>query len=146
MVITMEKHVSENSEFVSEHRRMSALCEARDLIRQIAEPCPAGDKTKAALRRVHHILHKTWSFNRVRDVWNADPRIRVRGDELDELRKVAAARRKETHQKAAADELSELRARIDRLEYLLAKTAPGARIHAPGQQVGEVVPADRAVD
>ena len=126
---------------------MSALCEARDLIREIAEPRPVGDTSKAAVRRAWRRL-ETWTFNRVRDVWNADPRIRVRGDELDELRKVAAARRKETHQKAAADELSELRARIARLEQLL-ETNPAlgsALVPAHGRTSRQDVRADRAVD
>lgn len=126
---------------------MSVLVEARDLVREIAKPRPVGDTTKAAVRRAWRRL-ETWTFNRVRDVWNADPRIRVRGDELDELRRIAAARRKETHQKAAADELSELRARIARLERLLEQNPPLARAggDASGIMARREGRADHAVD
>jgi hypothetical protein len=144
----MEESVSEKSGFRSERSRMSALVEARDLIRELAEPRPVGDTAKAAVRRAYQRL-ETWTFNRVRDVWNADPRIRVRGDELDELRQAAAARRNKSHQKAAADELTELRQRIARLEQLIEQArAPLNRAGVPahGKSLGAVVPTDRALD
>jgi hypothetical protein len=61
------------------------------LVRQLALPAPAGDTTKAAIFRAHRVLN-TWTWNRVRDVWHADPRIKVSADELNQLRKLARAR------------------------------------------------------
>ena len=55
------------------------------MVRQLALPAPAGDTTKCAISRAHRIL-KTWTWNRVRDVWHGDSRIRVSADELDQLR------------------------------------------------------------
>jgi hypothetical protein len=97
------------------------------LVRQLALPAPAGDTTKAAIFRVHRILN-TWTWNRVRDVWHADPRIRVSADELDQLRKLVRDR-KDGGGSAAWDdmlgfmervaaieaELRELRALVSRL-------------------------------
>lgn len=107
------------SEFSSESR-VSVLVEAQGLVRSLAEPRPAGDKVKEALRRACRKL-PSWSPNRVRDIWNGDERIRVRAEELEELR-VAARRVKE--EKAAGHELAELRERLGRLERLLVSTDP----------------------
>ena len=60
----------------------------------------------------------TFSFNRVRDLFYADPRARVGGDELDYLRsKVGSA-----NLKAAQDEYAELGKRVARLEALLSES------------------------
>jgi hypothetical protein len=71
---------------------MTSSGEAALLIRQLALPAPAGDSTKAAIYRVHRILN-TWTWNRVRDVWHADPRIRVSADELNQLRELVRDRK-----------------------------------------------------
>lgn len=63
---------------------MSVLCEASDLVRQIAAPATG----KAALVRAYRRLG-TWTYNRVRDVYYADKRIRISGEEIDRLRMTA---------------------------------------------------------
>lgn len=103
---------------ISSERKVTALAEAQTLIRALAEPSPAGEKIKAALRRVSRKL-PNWSNNRIRDVWNADERIRIRADELDELREANRA-----NEKAAKNELVSLRERLARLESLLVQTDP----------------------
>lgn len=103
---------------ISSERKVTALVEAQTLIRALAEPSPAGESIKAALRRVGRKL-PNWSNNRVRDVWNADDRIRIRADELDELRAA-----KNQNEKAAKNELVSLRERLARLESLLVQADP----------------------
>jgi hypothetical protein len=103
----------------SSEKKVSVLVEAQSLIRSLAEPAPAADKVKAAIRRAHRKL-PTWTPNRVRDVWNADRRISIRGAEIDELRAAVAARKRE--EKAASNELREFRERLARLEAALLST------------------------
>lgn len=124
-------------------KRVSA--EAAALIRRVAEPRPVGDSTKAAMLRAWRRLG-TWTFNRVKDVWKADQRIRVRAEEMDQLRAATRA------DKDAVDELAELRARIARLERLLVAAdqgAPGADFDTGRDQLleadGEIGAKDRAV-
>lgn len=93
---------------------LNARVEAQSLIRSLAEPCPAGDSVKAAIVRAWRKL-PNWTFNRVIDVWKADPRIAIKADEIDQLRSVARKR----EEKAASHELTELRERLARLERLL---------------------------
>jgi hypothetical protein len=71
---------------------MTSGGEASFLVRQLALPAPAGDTTKAAIFRAHRVLN-TWTWNRVRDVWHADPRIKVSADELNQLRELVRARK-----------------------------------------------------
>lgn len=73
-------------------QKMSSTAEASSLVRQLALPAPAADSTKAAISRAHRVL-KTWTWNRVRDVWHADPRISVSADELDQLRNLVRERK-----------------------------------------------------
>ena len=99
-------------------KKMSSVCEASSLIKQIAEPRPVGDTVKAAigrsLRRLP--LKGSWTWNRVKDIWYADHRVSVSADEMNDLRKAA---RIET-QKAARDEYQWLVARIEKLEAIIA--------------------------
>lgn len=94
--------------------KLNARVEAQSLIRVLAEPCPAGDSVKAAMLRAWRKL-PNWTFNRVIDVWKADPRIAIKADEMDQLRRIAKRR----EEKAASNELAELRSRLTRLEHLL---------------------------
>jgi hypothetical protein len=94
--------------------KLNARAEAQSLIRSLAEPCPAGDSVKAAMVRAWRKL-PAWTFNRVIDVWKADPRIAIRAAEMDQLRNAA----KKREEKAASHELTELRERLSRLERLL---------------------------
>ncbi len=108
--------MSEISEKSSEGEKMSAtaLAEAHLLVQQVA-----GDSgsVKERLLRASRAL-PTFSFNRVRDLFYADPRARVGGDELDYLRsKVGSA-----NLKAAQDEYAELGKRVARLEALLSES------------------------
>jgi hypothetical protein len=80
---------------------MSSTTEASELIRRLALPVPPGDTTKAAISRAHRIL-KTWTWNRVRDVWHADPRISLSADELDQLRNLVRDRKYKGSGKGAA--------------------------------------------
>lgn len=103
-----------------------ALREASKLLRHLSLPAVPGETVKAAQRRVHRHL-RSWSFNRVRDLWRPDPRARVRAHELEELRRMAS-RKRAAEQSAIAD-LRELEARIARLEQILANTDP--EMHGP---------------
>jgi hypothetical protein len=64
----------------------SSLEEARLLVRKCAEPCPAGDSVKAAIRRSSQRLQL--SFTRIRDIWYGDAR-RIDALEMDRLRQTA---------------------------------------------------------
>jgi hypothetical protein len=72
------------SENTSE-KKMSMVCEASGLVRQIAAPATG----KAALLRAYRRLGSTWTYNRVKDVYYADERIRISGEEIDKLRVTA---------------------------------------------------------
>jgi hypothetical protein len=98
----------------SEAKIMSAIAEASHLVRQIAEPCPAGDSVKAAMLRACRRVGSL-SFNRVKDIWYADRRVSVSGDELNHLRAIARAK----EEAVARDEYQSVIGRIARLEAAL---------------------------
>ncbi|MGH6836934.1 MAG: hypothetical protein ACREC9_15670 [Methylocella sp.] len=96
---------------------MSTLCEASLLIRQIG----GEGQAKAVIRRAHTRL-QTWTHNRVKDIYFAERRVRVWGDEIDALRAVANAKKQE---EAASDpNISELRAAFAILAGRMAKIDP----------------------
>jgi hypothetical protein len=64
----------------------SSINEAQTLVRRCAEPRPAGDQVKAAIRRASQRLNLP--FSRVRDIWYGDAR-RIDAHEMDRLRQVA---------------------------------------------------------
>ena len=64
----------------------SSINEAQTLVRRCAEPRPAGDQVKAAVRRASQRLDIP--FSRVRDIWYGDAR-RINADEMDQLRREA---------------------------------------------------------
>jgi hypothetical protein len=64
----------------------SSIEEAQALIRQCAEPRPAGDRVKAAVRRASRRLDLP--FSRTRDIWYGDAR-RIDAREMDRLRQAA---------------------------------------------------------
>jgi hypothetical protein len=116
------------AEFSEKRADMSAaalLSEASRLIRLVSEPRPAGDSVKAAQARCLRRL-RSWSANRVKDVWSGDRRIRVRADEVDQLRALTAKRQTD---KAALADLQAIKQRIERLERLLVATDPA--MHSP---------------
>ena len=64
----------------------SSIDEAQTLVRRCAEPRPAGDLVKAAIRRASRQLGL--SFTRTRDIWYGDAR-RIDAEEMDRLRQGA---------------------------------------------------------
>ena len=64
----------------------SSIDEAQTLVRRCAEPRPAGDQVKAAIRRASRQLGL--SFTRTKDIWYGDAR-RIDAGEMDRLRQVA---------------------------------------------------------
>ena len=109
---------------------MSALVEARNLVRQLAEPVPAGDSVKGAISRASRKLR--WNYNRVRSLWYADPRTKVSGDELNELRNAA---------KQTAGAGNDLMARLAFIEERLRQIDPdffGPEIDTLGRVAGRV--------
>ena len=64
----------------------SSIDEAQTLVRRCAEPRPAGDQVKAAVRRASQRLDIP--FSRVRDIWYGDAR-RIDAHEMDKLRQEA---------------------------------------------------------
>jgi hypothetical protein len=64
----------------------SSIDEAQTLIRRCAEPRPAGDIVKAAIRRASQRLDIP--FSRTRDIWYGDAR-RIDAEEMDRLRRGA---------------------------------------------------------
>ncbi|SNS36634.1 hypothetical protein SAMN05216374_0996 [Tardiphaga sp. OK246] len=125
--------MSEKSEKSSEAMGELLLAEASDLLRQVAGDRRADESMKAVLRRVGRDV-KDWTASRIKDVWYRDPRVRIRANEVEYLRALVSERQEP---KAEVDELVTLRTRIDRLESLLAATAPAnarPRVSAPRQQ------------
>jgi hypothetical protein len=64
----------------------SSIDEAQILVRRCAEPRPAGDQVKAAVRRASQRLGIP--FSRMRDIWYGDAR-RINAEEMDQLRREA---------------------------------------------------------
>jgi hypothetical protein len=64
----------------------SSIDEAQTLVRRCAEPRPAADQTKAAIRRASQRLEIP--FSRTRDIWYGDAR-RIDAEEMDRLRRGA---------------------------------------------------------
>lgn len=89
---------------------MTAVCEARGLIRQIAGDAPIGTTIKSALARVAVLTGL--GERRIRGLWHGEAKA-VRAEELDKLRRVAA--RKATHEHPIGSELASAAAHFDRL-------------------------------
>jgi hypothetical protein len=66
--------------------RASAIAEAQALVRQCAEPCPAGTNIKGAIRTASKRIGMPYS--RARDIWYGDAR-RIEAAEMDRLRRGA---------------------------------------------------------
>jgi hypothetical protein len=134
--------MSEKSEKVSEMQFVSTAAEAAFLIRRVAEPRPVGDSAKAALVRVSRRL-SSWSFNRVKDVWYGDQRIRISADELRELRRAA---RIHALEQEATHELRLLNERIARVEEALFAQAADMDRASPDEAGAPARNADRPLD
>jgi hypothetical protein len=109
---------AEMSVKLKEIKFVSTLAEASFLVRRIAEPCPAGDSAKAAIARAHRRL-KTWTHNRVVDVWKSDRRIKISADEIEQLRIVA--RMKEEEARAVDPSIQELRIQLAYVQERLSR-------------------------
>lgn len=128
------------SEFSHKASEMQAtsLDEAATLLRQVAGQRQAGESLKAVFRRLNRKL-TGWSDNRIRDIWRCDPRIKIRADEIEQLRRLAEPRVKAE----ASHELEELRATVARLaryEGLLQRLDEefyGPQISAARDQISE---------
>jgi hypothetical protein len=96
----------EKSDFSREHS-MSFTSEAADLLGAIAGP--HGSKKERQLRAWRRLVSEfprsTWSFNRVHDLFTQDPRVRVRAQEIEELRIAARIERRATKTQAYHDDL-----------------------------------------
>jgi hypothetical protein len=77
---------SESATRLNRARTISSIKEAQFLVRQCAEPSPAGQSVKAAIRRASRLLEI--SFTRTRDLRYGQAR-RITADEMDGLRLVA---------------------------------------------------------
>jgi hypothetical protein len=96
---------------------------------------------KDTLRQAHRRL-KTWTFNRVRDVYHADGRIRISAEEIDQLR--AATRAKEIEDARA--EFKFITDRIERIEATLAAHAANKALESAAPAVLAAGQVHRAVD
>jgi hypothetical protein len=132
--------VSEISEKLSLRMSSAAsLDEASDLLRRAAGDRRAGESLKSVLRRVGRDL-KGWRPSRVRAVWYRDKRVRIRAEEIEQIRALGPASNKIEIDR---DEFAELRATVERLagyETLLQRIDAeffGPEISAARDQAGE---------
>lgn len=121
--------------------RMDARAEAMRLLRALAGPYPAGDKTKCAQDRAYRRL-KTWSRNRVTDVWKGSLRASVSADEIKQLRELVREREADD----ARAVINEARDVIARLERCIRVQSEKLDRHASGTVLGLVRGPDRALD
>lgn len=98
--------------------RTASLDDAADLLRKIAGPRQSDELLKGVFRRLGRRL-SGWSENRVRDVWRRDTRVRIRAEEVAQLRTIVE---QDQGQGDTKNELAELRDRISRLEALMERT------------------------
>lgn len=117
------QEATELSDDTSE-RRMSSVAQAQELLLKVAGPQPG---VKRLLLCAHRKLAPHgWTFNRVRDVYHRDKRIKIGADEIETLRALA---------KQSDDELlgewrrenQKLQDRIARLEAMLLPSADACR-------------------
>jgi hypothetical protein len=111
---TLRRKPSARAEKASEiSEKSSEFSEAMRLVKLAAEPRPAGDSVKGAIRRASHILN--WSESRTADYWYGEVR-RIEAREMDALR--AIERRQnlrflESNYRKHIEQLSALRARLE---------------------------------
>lgn len=88
LMFDLQSFNSAVSDFSSPLNYGSIADEAKVLVRRCAEPCPAGDSVKEAIRRASGRLG--FSFSRTQDIWYGEAR-RIDAREMDQLRAVADA-------------------------------------------------------
>jgi hypothetical protein len=124
---------------------MSSVAEASFLLRRVAEPRPVGDTVKTAIiraaRRVSRYMLQPMAPGRAEDIWRREARA-IRVEEMDAIRKAAAADREVQEAKHV---LADIDARIARLEALLVSDADfhGEQVAQARKALGG---ADRALD
>ena len=102
---------------IEKEKPMSPACEAHHLIATIVGPQEIGGRIKTALGLVAR--RTELPERRVRGLWHKEARA-IRAEELDALRRAARA-----EQRAEINaEISELRARLARLEEQIAMAGP----------------------
>lgn len=137
-------HRSNSAEIIS----MTAVAEAGRLLREVAEPVPAGDSVKAAIGRAANRVGKyiaphfrsRWHAGRAEDIWRGEARG-VWAEEMDAIRRAADAKAAEE----ARSELAELDARLARLEALVVQDENFMRPHVDALRASARRP-DRPVD
>jgi len=135
--------VSAKKSYSGVHIVTAATMEAARLIRQVA-PAREGENVKSRIATAANRLH--WKWSRARSVWNADGRLRIKAEELDQLRQHTA----KAEMKAASNELQELRdtvarlmGRLDRIDAdFYGPQADALRDHM-GTAIGTPRPSDR---
>lgn len=103
---------------------MSASIEARELVRQIVEPCRAGESVKALIRRAARVTGL--SFGRVRSFWYGQARA-IRAEEIDKLRQAVGA----SNGSGVGAKYDELAQRLARLEQRMQVFDPSFRLGDP---------------
>lgn len=126
-----------------ENLPMSSVALASSLVKQIGG---RDGSVKERIRRAAVRLHASFSYNRVSDLYRGRPRCRIAYDEIVELQKVAKAY---PEIEATRDALSEVKARIARIENAL--RIADEDFHRPqadllGELIGDGGRMDRAVD
>jgi hypothetical protein len=116
--------------------RVSSRAEAQALVRQCAEPGPAGDNIKGAIRRASS--RTGLSFSRARDIWYGDAR-RIEAAEMDGLRRGAESA--EIAQAVAGVEILRkmLASRFPDADHILAELTAALRAHGVGANELEVL-------
>lgn len=124
--------------------RTATIDEAAQLLRTIAGNRRADESLKAVFNRLRRQL-TDWSDNRIRDVWHRDQRVRVRAEEVEQLRALALRR----DRRAADNELQELRTQVEQMQRRLERIDPtfhSETIAALGHQRREMGGSSRAPD
>jgi hypothetical protein len=97
-----------------------SIDDAAEMLRELSEPAPRGDKVKRAIDRAARAAG--FSYWRAFDLWYRKAR-RVEDFEISQLNEALRLKRERT----AANELHDLKTRIARLEAALAAGASNAR-------------------
>ena len=99
----------------AEKSEMSSVeCFAQGALQDYIAPRSLGSR-KERLRKCAHVLG--WTHNRVKDVWDADPRITIKGRELVKIEEVTGLR-------YGRQELTEIDRLVSRADALLEGSDP----------------------
>ena len=93
------------------------MADARQMLKELALPCPLGDRVKSAIERA--AKEADLPYERARKIWYGEAR-RIEHHEFQKIEQAAQRKR----MRMARNELHELKARISRLEALFSSTDP----------------------